>query len=92
MGGALPTEREWEYAARGPDGLDYPWGDAFDGTWLNFCDKNCVYSWRETSVDDGYAQTAPVGSYVSGASWVGALDMSGNIWEWTSSLYAPLPL
>ncbi len=90
-GGALPTEREWEYAARGPDGLKYPWGNAFDGMRLNFCDKNCTLDWRETSVDDGYARTAPVGSYANGASWVGALDMSGNVWEWTNSLYEPYP-
>jgi formylglycine-generating enzyme required for sulfatase activity len=81
----LPSEAEWEYAARGPDNLLYPWGNAFDGTRVNFCDSNCEFDWQDTDSDDGYPDTAPAGSYQTGASWVGAYDMSGNVWEWTDS-------
>ncbi|MCB9436678.1 MAG: SUMF1/EgtB/PvdO family nonheme iron enzyme [Anaerolineales bacterium] len=89
----LPTEAELEYGARGPDAWVYPWGDDFDGRLVNFCDTNCTFDGVEAdeTADDGYAYTAPVGSYALGASWVGALDLSGNVWEWTSSLYADYP-
>ncbi|MFZ4658348.1 MAG: SUMF1/EgtB/PvdO family nonheme iron enzyme [Caldilineaceae bacterium] len=82
----LPTEAQWEKAARGPEGLLFPWGNAWDGTQVNYCDKNCDQSWKDEAVDDGYAYTAPVDSYPGGASPYGALNMAGNVWEWTSSL------
>ena len=81
VGAELPTEEQWEYAARGEDRLIYPWGDEFDGTWLN-----CDFS--TSCPNDGYQYTAPVKSYVERASWVGALNMVGNVWEWTSSPYS----
>jgi len=92
----LPTEAEWEYATRGPDGRVYPWGDEEPtAQHLNACGPECVAWGKQNKTqleplykeDDGFPTTAPVGKFEKGRSRFGPYDVVGNVWEWAADWY-----
>ncbi len=84
----IPTEAQWEKAARGEDGLIYPWGNAWDELALNWFDQASSDDFLGGAVD-GYSAMSPVTEFAEGQSPYGVFNMAGNVWEWTADWYDP---
>jgi formylglycine-generating enzyme required for sulfatase activity len=86
----LPTEAEWEYAAAGPEGRLYPWGNSLlDGSQGNFCDLLCPITSYRSTMRDGWPYAAPVGTFTAGKTPQGIYELAGNVNEWVSDRYQP---
>ena len=85
VGKRLPTEAEWEKAAKGGKSTMFSWGDEFQSGKANMCDSHCDESWKESQFNDGYGTTAPVGSFPPND--YGVFDMAGNVYEWVMDWY-----
>ncbi len=87
----LPSDEEWEYSARGGDGRRFPWGDNPPSSPTEKLANAGSIACCGPDDGDGYARTAPVGSFPAGRSPFGLFDMAGNVWEWTSSSFPGKP-